>query len=360
MKPLIFSLLFFGLIQCNPPSSTALETPLVIAYYSVNGIDIKQYDLKGVDQLIYSFLHLKGNQLAIDNPQDSLTLLQLTALKKAYPKLQVLVSLGGWGGCKTCSDVFSTQAARKEFALSTAQILKNYQADGIDLDWEYPVVPGPPGHPYKDADQVNFTDLVVQLRKELPKKAVLSFAAGGYPDYLERAIDWKAVMPLVDHVNVMSYDMVGGFSTTTGHHTPLYATSQQERSADQAIQWLLEKGVPAHKIVIGAAFYGRIFQQVPPENQGLYQTGTFLKGVDKKNFDEVTQNFTFYWDQIAQAPYAYDEENQLFLTYDNVKSIALKVDYVRTHHLKGIMFWELSNDLPKNGLLHGLVQKAKK
>ena len=98
MKPLIFSLLFFGLIQCNPPSSTALETPLVIAYYSGNGIDIKQYDLKGVDQLIYSFLHLKGNQLAIDNPQDSLTLLQLTALKKAYPKLQVLVSFGGWGG----------------------------------------------------------------------------------------------------------------------------------------------------------------------------------------------------------------------------------------------------------------------
>ena len=62
-----------------------------------------------MDQIIYSFLHLKGNELAIDNEADSISLLGIVNQKKKYPNLKVLVSLGGWGGCKTCSDVFNTK-----------------------------------------------------------------------------------------------------------------------------------------------------------------------------------------------------------------------------------------------------------
>ena len=68
-------------------------------------------------------------------------------------------------------------------------------------------------------------------------------------------------------------------------------------------------------------------------------------------FDEVTKNFKFFWDDFAQAPYAYDAENQLFLTYDNERSIALKTKYAKKENLGGIMLWQLMNDKPKNGLL---------
>ena len=207
------------LISCN---HHAEMNPQVIAYYAGDEKSIDEFNLEGVDQLIYSFLHLKGNQLAIDNEADSLTLLNVVNQKKKYPKLKVLVSLGGWGGCKTCSDVFSTEEDRIAFAISTAQIIASYQADGIDLDWEYPGISGFPEHKYQPEDRENFTDLVVQLRKYMKEGDILSFAAGANSDgYFEQSIEWDKVMPLVDNVNLMTYDFYGSGSSKTGHHTPL-------------------------------------------------------------------------------------------------------------------------------------------
>jgi len=125
---LLFILLIWSCGTSNSnPSSTS--SPLkVIAYYAGGADRIDDFNLEGVDQLIYSFLHLKGNRLALDNAADSLTLLKLTGLKANYPQLKVLVSLGGWGGCKTCSDVFNTPEGREEFAQSTAEILAHYKA----------------------------------------------------------------------------------------------------------------------------------------------------------------------------------------------------------------------------------------
>ncbi len=47
--------------------------PQVIAYYAGDEKSIDEFNLNGVDQIIYSFLHLKGNKLAIDNEKDSMT-----------------------------------------------------------------------------------------------------------------------------------------------------------------------------------------------------------------------------------------------------------------------------------------------
>ncbi len=161
MKNIILFILITFLISCEKSTTQ----PKVIAYYTGNGETINEFDLTGVDQIIYSFLHLKGNELAIDNEKDSISLLGIVNQKKNHPNLKVLVSLGGWGGCKTCSDVFNTEEGRDDFAKSTARIIEEYDADGIDLDWEYPAISGFPGHTYRPEDKDNFTDLVVRLRK---------------------------------------------------------------------------------------------------------------------------------------------------------------------------------------------------
>ncbi|MEK9602989.1 MAG: glycosyl hydrolase family 18 protein [Flavobacteriaceae bacterium] len=332
----------------------------LIAYYAGDTKSIDEYDLSGVTQLIYSFLHLKGNELSIDNKSDSLTLIHLSALKNNYPKLKVLVSLGGWGGCKSCSSVFSSEKGRKEFAKSTARIIEQYNADGIDLDWEYPVVPGPPGHPYSSQDKDNFTALIKELKAVMHPDDILSFAAGGFPSYLEKSIDWNAVMPLVDHVNIMSYDLYGGYSKFTGHHTPLYSNAdQQSLSADQAVKYLIDIGIPANKIVIGAAFYGRIWKKVPDLNNGLYQPGVFYKSLGYNNWDQLDSGYEFYRDQVAKAPYAYNKEKSYFFTFDDSISVIHKTKYAKENGLKGIMFWQLMNDKAQNGLLSHMVRAAK-
>ncbi len=325
-----------------------LESELaVIGYYTGDGRDLERYDFNKLTHIIYSFVHLKGNQLSFDSPSALLAYQRLVALKDRYPHLQVMFALGGWGGCEPCSDVFSSAENRKIFAQSTLSLLQAHGGDGIDLDWEYPAIEGHPGHPYKPEDRDNFTDLVRQLRHVLGDDYLLTFAAGGFDEFLEDSVDWDAVMPLVDHVNLMSYDLVNGFSTVTGHHTPLYSTDAQHNSTDNGVQYLLSHGVPASKIVIGAAFYSRVWEGVAAENKGLYQSGTHVPGLP---FAEIPQAYSaangyeYLWDDVAKAPYAYNVEAKRFATFDDPRSVALKTRYAIDKGLRGIMFWQLPGD----------------
>ena len=334
----------------------------IIAYYAGDATSFRQYPTDKLTHIIYSFLHLKNTTFAFDNPKDKATVAALVALKSRNPQLKVMLSLGGWGGCETCSQVFATAQGRTEFAASVKQVLTATHTDGIDLDWEYPAVAGPPGHRFAPEDRHNFTLLVQALRTTLGNKYEISFAAGGFPDYLRHAVEWQAVMPLVDRVNLMSYDLVNGYSTTTGHHTPLYSTPQQIPSVDNGVRFLDSVGVAPGKIVIGAAFYARVFGGVPPQNQGLEQAGKFKQTFNYKDFTDslsATRGFVSYWDDVAKAPYAYSARRQEFASFDNEKSIQLKTQYVRAKQLGGIMFWELTGDRPRNGLLDCLYQAAR-
>ena len=61
---------------------------------------------------------------------------QMVALKKGHPQLKVMLFLGGWGGCETCTAAFSTAAGRKAFAESVKDISEYFNTDRIDIDWE--------------------------------------------------------------------------------------------------------------------------------------------------------------------------------------------------------------------------------
>jgi len=328
--------------------------PAVIAYYTGNEMIIGEYPVASLTHIIYSFLKLDGDTLAFQQPGQQKILRGLVNLKKKYPDLKIIVSLGGWGGCKPCSDVFSDEGARRRFAASTTKLLKEYNADGIDLDWEYPGIEGHPGHPYKPEDVPNFTALVRSLRESMGDRYELSFAAGGFRKFLEQSVEWEKVMPLVNRVNLMTYDLVNGYSTVTGHHTPLHGAEKVPEATDNCVNFLLEKGVPKEKLVIGAAFYARVWKDVPDVNNGLFQSGVFKNSVAYKNFDKViseANGFRSYWDETSKAPYSYNKTTREFATYDNERSIAAKSNYVKDKKLGGIMFWELTEDQAKGGLL---------
>ncbi|MDA8686502.1 glycoside hydrolase family 18 protein [Robiginitalea sp.] len=336
----------------QPPKELA-----VIGYYAGNGQDLERYRWEQLTHVIYSFCHLKGDELAVDNAQDSVAIRNLVDLKTEYPKLKVLLSLGGWGGCKTCSPVFSSESGRANFAKSVKTLSETYQTDGIDLDWEYPAIEGVPGHPFAPEDRDNFTDLVRKLRAELGSEALVSFAAGGFRTFFDQSIDWEKVMPVVDYVNLMSYDIVGGYSKTTGHHTALYSSPEQEGSGDFGVQYLLQLGVPAGKIVLGAAFYGRSWKDVSPVNNGLYQAGVFKSFIPHHRFDSILtpeNGFTFYRDPVARAPYAYSASKQEFATFDDPTSLARKTQYAIDQNLGGIMFWQLTDDRRDGRLLQSI------
>lgn len=355
----IFLMLAIALFCLSFINNVSAQKKAVIAYYSGGLQAIDSFDAKKFTHIIYCFGRLKGNVLHLRGSRDTLLIQKMVAMKKTNKKLKVLLSLGGWGGCEPCSDVFNTETGRKEFAQSVKSLTDFFGADGIDLDWEYPTISGFPGHKFRPEDKQNFTDLVKELRTVLGKKAVITFAAGGFDRFLEQSVDWTAVMPMLNYVNLMTYDLVGGYAKVTGHHTPLYSTATQKQSTDNCVQYLLNHGVDAKKLIIGAAFYSRVWEGVENTSNGLYQPGKFKAYIGYDKF-LTAQNYTMYWDSVAQAPYAYNATEKLYATFDNKRSVALKTKYVMKQKLGGIMFWQLGHDLANGGLLDTINETLKK
>ena len=362
-KAILLFFLFWAVSLAAQPFNTQDAGYKIIAYYTGNGEAIKQWPVEKLTHIIFSFLKMQNDTLTFHSEKQETSLRQLVDLKKEYPQLKIMVSIGGWSGCAPCSDLFASDEHRKNFARTTVALFKQYGIDGLDLDWEYPAIEGFPGHTFAAADKDNFTELVKALRQEMGNKYLLTFAAGGFVKYLEESIDWDAVIPLVDFVNLMTYDLVGGYSTVTGHHTPLHDYMPGQESTSKCVNWLLNKKVPAKKLIIGAAMYARVWENLPDTKHPLYQSGKFKQGVayaDFANYFSDTSGFTYYWDKKAKAPYQHNASKKLFATFDDKRSIREKTKFIRSKKLGGIMFWELSQDLKKEGLVEEMEKGLKK
>lgn len=353
MKILTFA--FALLVMLSVQAQT--NTYKVVAYYSGDSTSLHEYEFDKITHLIYGFAHVNDGNLVINHKKDTAVLQAMQKIKKKYPSIKTLIALGGWGGCEFCSQTFNNIELTKKFALSTKEFIAKYNLDGIDLDWEYPTVKGHPGHQFIPEDKDNFTRLIVTLRQTLGKNKLVTFAAGGFQEYLDKSVDWHKLEKYVDFVNLMTYDLVHGYSTTTGHHTPLYSSRADEESSDNAIRFFEKIKFPLKKVVLGVAFYSREFANVENINNGLYQPTTFLNFVDYKvarNKHTPEKGFIYHWDKTTKSPYWYNSENKIFVTGEDRNSLHFKCDYIKRKKLGGVMFWELNTDTPKDGLLNAI------
>lgn len=357
------SIIILGLLTFSFSIEAYAQAPdpfRVVGYYSGPTERIDSFELGKLTHLIFCFGHLQGNRLHIGSAADSATIQRMVQLKRIHPGMKVMLSLGGWGGCKTCSDVFNTVNGREEFATSVKEVSGYFNTDGLDLDWEYPAIKGFPGHTFRPEDKANFTALLKELREVNGEDFEISFAAGGFTEYIDLAVEWKEAVKYTDFINIMSYDLVHGYSTVSGHHTPLYSTPQQIESTDHAVQMLLKAGVPADQLIIGAAFYGRFFRIDEGSPVDLYMPCTFSHGFSYKYSSDslaVANGFEKRWDDVAGAPYAINKQRRLLATFDDKNSVALKTKYALANKLGGIMFWQLMDDKFHDGLLETISEK---
>ena len=396
-KKLCYLSLILAVLSCSSPAKTDKKTMpkgVVMAYYVAE----KDYrpetlPLEKLTHIIFSFTEVLDGEMKFKHEGSSEKLHQLVAQKETHPHLKVMIACGGWGGCEGFSAMAETKESRKKFVDSTIEFVEEYQLDGVDIDWEYPGLPGA-GNPHGPQDTPNFTFLMKELREAMDatgKELILTFASAGWERYYDH-IETLEVMKYVDFMNIMTYDFVGGSTPVTAHHTNLgwikwedlegtammdMIKKYQERMKDKAIKWnprsaeyiidyCLKLGVKPEQIVIGAAFYGRAWKGVPPENKGLYQPN---KGVHTgwsayRNIRENYENkngFVRYWDSVAKAPYLYSETDSIFISYDDTASVKLKVRYAIENNLGGIMFWQLGNDTrEENSLLDAIYEEATK
>ncbi|SEJ50669.1 glycoside hydrolase family 18 protein [Frateuria terrea] len=324
----------------------------VVGYASDwNATDARTLDR--IDTLIFAFAHLEQGRVVVAAKAEP-RLERVLALKRTKPSLKVMIAVGGWtaGGF---SEAAASADGREAFAQSAAGLVASRGADGLDVDWEYP------GHSESGiasspADRANFTLLLKALRKALDAESKkvgrhyaisIAVADGPFVD----GIDIAAVAPLVDWFNLMTYDFVNRMTPATGHHTGLYRSRLapgDARSGDGAVRQFRAAGVPAGKLLLGVAFYGREFDDVQAAHDGLYQPYGLYQGEHpwpllKRDYLGHA-GFVRHWDAKARAPWLWNPDTRAFITYDDPRSIKAKTAYVKKHKLGGLMYWEQTLD----------------
>ena len=303
---------------------------------------------------------------------------QMQLLKARNPNLKVLMSIGGWSLSAHFSDVAATAAARDKFAASCVKLfIRDYPGvfDGLDIDWEYPMGGGDPGNVVRPTDRSNVTLLFAELRRQLFEAGLkdgrqyLLTAAIPAATRSNTSYNLARIAPMLDFMNVMTYDMNGAWSAVTGHNAPLYPNladpaPEADRAVlnvDGSIKLILAAGVPANKVVVGVPFYGHAFVKADPANGGLFQK--FVGGPDPTpDFNQVTKMLATAargFDATAQVPYLYDAATDMFVSYDDAQSLTAKGEYIMKNGLRGAMFWEISDDDAAHTLVNSLAAALK-
>jgi chitinase len=272
-------------------------------------------------------------------------------LKARDPQVQVLASVGGWGGSDPFFHLAATREGRAAFVKQSTDWLRQHPVfDGLDIDWEHPGSNGAAngvalGSP---ADAENYVLLMQDLRAgldklggDMNKQYALTTAIATTREQLARMAMGRAAASL-DLVFMMTYDFAGPWTKKAAHHTALRsATPGDDTSLEASVANLKREGVPAAKLVAGVAMYGRGFDGVKADRRYAKpwpnEDGSVpFKDIDsltgmKAHFDKRTQS----WAMVGGGR---------FVGYDDPRAVRAKVAFAKRQGLAGVFAWELSQD----------------
>ena len=349
-----------------------MMNPAAIPYGKLTAINyaffypLESGEILGMDPAADRYL-LQGE--ADDMPAGAEPAASIIELARAHGT-RVLLSIGGWETSGNFPQVAADPQKRARFAHGCIRHIRNYGFDGIDIDWEFP---GYVRHNGTPQDRFNFTYLLQTVRDSLAAygkttgrqyllSASLPAAAGHLPD-----IDVQKITPILDYLNIMTYDLFGPWGKISNHHTALYGPAQGDsaRCLDGAFKLYHDiHGVPAEKINLCAAFSGHVYTnctEIYGEHQGgdndLFPAGD---GVLYAHIMEKADWFERQWDPVAQAPYLVSASRKILISLDDEASVALKADYIIRNKAHGLVIWPLMGDHLKDGrtpLLDAIYQK---
>ena len=342
--------------DCSPKIDTK-----VIGYVAGwTDMPMSKVDVTKLTHINYAFANIVDGKAKFMLETDSLYLATLTTARDSKNKnLQILYSIGGWVWSDQFSDMALSEESRSIFIKSAVDLMLKHKLDGVDLDWEYPGQLGE-DNVFRPEDKENFTLLLKELREALDKQSkedhrsccssyLLTIATGGDKAYIEHTNMGEA-QKYLDFINIMTYDLYGGFDHQTGHHAALITSSKDEKavSATAAVNGHINAGVPAEKIVLGVPFYGRKWSGVIKTETGLWTkaetVGTIISYKEIRTKRTAEHGYVELWDDESKVPYLWNKTEGEFISYETPKSMLLKIDYIKSKGLGGAMFWEYSDD----------------
>ena len=278
--------------------------------------EVKTLDLSRLTHLNVAFINPDTNGVFAEFPQLD------TLVKLAHAnKVKVLLSCGG-GSRQKYYHKLLRKPHRTELVANFTKFIKKYNLDGIDVDLEG-----------DDIDD-NYEDFLIELRKSLGKKKLITAAVAFYT---RKRISDEALKQM-DFVNMMAYDKTGPWRANDfGQHSPM------SYALDHLNYWSNERGVPKNKLIIGVPFYGYGFGEVPKKDRTLREMG--WKDILTK-FPEAIDN-----DEIVLP----DNGGSIF--YNGRKTIVEKTQ-LALKEAGGIMIWQLMHDTTDDNSLLKLIKET--
>lgn len=258
---------------------------------------------------------------------------------------KALVSIGGGSGSKEFPALAAHSSSRLRFARACRELVDRFGLDGVDVDWE---------HPQSDVDGKNYVALLEAVRAELPAPRYELTTALPVGEYVLQHIDLARAAGSLDYLNLMCYDFNGPWTKVCGHQSklfPLASSSNQRdihpelrRSGKGAVEYVIARGFPARKIVLGIPAYARTFGGARGPGQP-FQSSSEIDYVDLPrewvHGAKIDQSVgaAFYVDPCQ------DQGGKGFVTFDVPETVRRKAEYVKSQGLGGLFYWTGVGDI---------------
>ena len=272
-----------------------------------------------------------------------------------------------------CSD---NDTLRQKLVNNILKMVKDYNFDGVDMDWEYPGTSGLDGYTTAK-DKVNLNKLMRDLRNGLDNMQ----DSGGSPYILSAAIpatSWGSARyqfkktseigglnDYCDYINMMSYDSNNPDYCT--HLAPLYSSAQSHDYKFGCVygtNTFTSMGLDKKKIILGAACYGKAYKvggtvSASSTYPALNNSGTLCQ---VEGLDGSFKSGTMYYSAITTltkssgwkkyieknngnivGAYLYNSSLNIYITYDSADTVKAKCEYAKANGM-GVMAWAYGED----------------
>jgi chitinase len=370
----VFALTGFLLLGVVPASMAAAPKRLLAYYTFWSKWNTPAYAADNIPyqkltHIAHAFLLLDkkdfGNIVVPDG------LLEPSLIANAHAAgVKVQISIGGGDPAQAHAfrKISADPALRAAFVQNVYNFVVANEYDGVDIDWEIPVKP---------RDTENCISLMQDLRTQFPApQYLLSMAIPSDPRSWGSGFDVPALAPLLDFMNVMTYDFYGPWSAHAGLNSPLYqdpADPEQVGSIKTSMDLFANiYGVTPDKLNMGTAFYGYEFDSAQRLWDACTDCGnttfTVNYGTDiKPRIDQM--GWVRHRDSIARSPFLLYQGaggQPGFISYDDAQSTRVKANYVLGERgFGGIFMWSLDADYDGSSqdlldALYGVVQHQKR
>ena len=302
-----------------------IQAPAAYGYYVVgyfpsyrNIADVPDLKFKMTNTVVYAFfgVNTSGTLSAPSSPSTTITALA-TKAKANNAKILIGINDGSGDGKTNFKNMAATAAGRNNFIKDVMSKVRQYNLDGVDMDWEFPTT--------SDGTDATFTLMMKELSDSLHRDGryylTSAITAGKYAGSIRDAIR-NELFAYVDFFNVMAYD---DFTTDPAQ---LYRQHSDYNLAVTCLNyWLTTRGMPASKCVLGIPAYGR--------PSGITQSGTI-----KTYKDILAAGGNPQYDSAVVSATGFPS----YTVYYNGQYTTKRKAKLAKDIANGVMFWEKWQD----------------